>query len=74
MRAQLYALKIVSFFLIGLGANHVLAEDQTIEEVVVTASFIDESASEIANPLHIVNGQDIKNGATLSLGATLKIY
>jgi len=72
MRAQLYALKIVSFFLIGLGANHVLAEDQTIEEVVVTASFIDESASEIANPLHIVNGQDIKNGATLSLGATLE--
>ena len=42
-----------------------------IEEVIVTASFIDEALREIENPLHVVNGDDISNIATQSLGESL---
>ena len=43
----------------------------TIEEVVVTSSIIGKSASEIADPIHIVSGDDISTEATQSLGETV---
>ena len=42
-----------------------------IEEVVVTASFIDQTLNEIENPLHVVTGDDIAHTATQSLGESL---
>ena len=43
----------------------------TIEEVVVMSSIISKSASEIADPIHIVSGDDISTEATQSLGETV---
>jgi Outer membrane cobalamin receptor protein len=43
----------------------------TIEEVVVTSAIIGKAASEIADPIHIVSGDDISTEATQSLGETV---
>ena len=43
----------------------------TIEEVVVMSSIIGKSASEIADPIHIVSSDDISTEATQSLGETV---
>ena len=49
--------------------NGLLAND--IEEVIVSSSLIDQAASEIPNPLHVMSGNDISNNASKSLGETL---
>ena len=49
--------------------NGLLAND--IEEVIVSSSLIDQAASEIPNPLHVISGNDISNNASKSLGETL---
>ena len=49
--------------------NGLLAND--IEEVIVSSSLIDQAASEIPNPLHVMSGNDIANNASKSLGETL---
>ena len=54
--------------------NNVFAdeiEDQQIEEVIVTSSYVDQTLNEIDNPLHVVSGEDISNTATQSLGESL---
>ena len=49
--------------------NGLLAND--MEEVIVSSSLIDQAASEIPNPLHVMSGNDISNNASKSLGETL---
>ena len=41
------------------------------DEVIVTASFIDQKISEIENPLHVVDGDDVAENFTQSLGESL---
>ena len=41
------------------------------DEVIVTASFIDQKISEIENPLHVVDGDDVAENSTQSLGESL---
>ena len=50
-------------------ANISLAND--LEEVVVTSSLIDASASDISNPIHVMNGQSISDDASQSLGSII---
>ena len=42
-----------------------------IEEVIITSSLIDQTLSDIENPLHVVTGEDIETTATQSLGESL---
>ena len=42
-----------------------------VEEVVVTASLTDQNASDLADPLHVIDGDDVASGGVLSLGDTL---
>ena len=42
--------------------------NEKVEEVVVTASFIDLSKSQIEGTLHVVSGEDVTNSPTQSLG------
>ena len=42
-----------------------------VEEVVVTASLTNQNASDLVDPLHIVDGDDVATGGVLSLGDTL---
>ena len=72
MRGFTSILQLSILFISGFALVNASAQDEVIEEVVVTASFIDQVASEIGNPLHIVNGDDLSKGATLSLGASLE--
>jgi iron complex outermembrane receptor protein len=65
-------MKINKFALIVLGAlsaNSLFADD--MEEVIVSSSLIDQAASDIPNPLHVMSGNDISNDASQSLGETL---
>ena len=64
MKVFFYALMAMSLVSIPLNAEEV-------EEVVVTASFIDQNISEIENPLHVVVGNDISDNLTQSLGESL---
>ena len=48
---------------------NIIAEE--IEEVVVTSSYIDQTLSEIDNPLHVVSGDDISSSASQSLGESI---
>ena len=50
-------------------ASAVLANE--MEEVIVTSSFIDQTLSEIENPLHVVSGADVSEGGVRSLGESL---
>ena len=45
---------------------------KTIEEIIVTAPFIDEALSELGTPLHVIDGESVTNGASLSIGATIE--
>ena len=42
-----------------------------VEEVVVTASLTDQNASDLVDPLHVIDGDDVASGGVLSLGDTL---
>jgi iron complex outermembrane receptor protein len=48
---------------------NIFADD--VEEVVVTASLTAQNASDLVDPLHVLDGDDIKSGGVLSLGDTL---
>jgi len=61
----IYALLLMSV----LAVNDLCADE--IEEVIVTSSLIDQTLSELENPLHVISGDDISNGATQSLGESL---
>ena len=42
-----------------------------LEEVIVTSSLVDQTLSDIENPLHVVSGEDISTNASQSLGESL---
>ncbi|MGY8883767.1 MAG: TonB-dependent receptor [Pseudomonadales bacterium] len=42
-----------------------------IEEVIVTSSLVDQTLSDIENPLHVVSGEDLSTNASQSLGESL---
>ncbi len=65
MRNCIHALVVMSV----LAVNGLCADE--IEEVIVTSSLIDQTLSELENPLHVISGDDISNGATQSLGESL---
>ena len=44
---------------------------EEVEEIIVTSSYIDRSASQLANPLHVVNRQEIKDDSTENLGNSI---
>tara|TARA_Y100000768_G_scaffold284802_1_gene219294 strand:+ start:3184 stop:5385 length:2202 start_codon:yes stop_codon:yes gene_type:complete len=48
---------------------NVYAED--VEEVVVTASLTNQTVSDLNDPLHVVDGEDVAAGGVQSLGDTL---
>lgn len=56
-------LALTAFANISLAGN--------LEEVVVTSSLIDASASDISNPIHIMNSQSINDDAAQSLGSII---
>jgi len=65
-------MKINKYAFIILGAlmvNTAFADE--IEEVIISSSLVNSSASEIADPIHVLSGDDIGNEATQSLGETL---
>ena len=62
--------KIAFILLSAIATNIVLAEEE-IEEIIVTSSYIDQTLSEIENPLHVLNGEDISSSASQSLGESL---
>ena len=61
-----YLLALIGSALLTL---NIYAND--VEEVVVTASLTNQSASDLVDPLHIVDGDDVASGGALSLGDTL---
>ena len=65
MKNCIHALVVMSV----LAVNGLRADE--IEEVIVTSSLIDQTLSELENPLHVISGDDISNGATQSLGESL---
>ena len=64
MKVFFYGLMAISLISINVNAEEV-------EEVVVTASYVDQNISEIENPLHVVSGEDVGDGLTQSLGESL---
>ena len=48
---------------------NVYAED--VEEVIVTASLTTQTVSDLQDPLHVVDGEDVAAGGVQSLGDTL---
>ena len=65
MKNSFIALLVMCAFSI----NNIIAEE--IEEVIVTSSYIDQTLSEIENPLHVVSGEDISSLASQSLGESI---
>jgi iron complex outermembrane receptor protein len=65
MNQRFYAPVLVSALL------SVNALANVLEEVIVTSSLIDQTLSDIENPLHVVSGDDISATASQSLGESL---
>ena len=65
MNPRIYAPVLVSALLsVNTFAN-------VLEEVIVTSSLIDQTLSDIENPLHVVSGEEISTSASQSLGESL---
>ena len=65
-------MKINKFFfllLVTFSINALFADD--MDEVVVSSAYIDKAASELADPIHILSGDDIATEATQSLGESI---
>ena len=69
MNGHLSISKAISFIMLFIPFVSVTADDEAIEEIIVTASFIDEALSELGTPLHVIDGESVTNGASLSIGA-----
>ena len=50
-------------------ANFSMADN--LEEVIITSSLIDASASELSNPIHVLDAQSINGDATQSIGSLI---
>ena len=44
---------------------------EEVEEVVVTASFVDQNLSDLDNPIHVLDGEGLETSATTSLGEAI---
>ena len=64
-------MKVIFYALMAMSLVSIQINAEEVEEVVVTASFIDQNISEIENPLHVVVGNDISDNVTQSLGESL---
>ena len=64
-------MKVIFYALMAMSLVSIQINAEEVEEVVVTASFIDQNISEIENPLHVVVGNDISDNLTQSLGESL---
>jgi iron complex outermembrane receptor protein len=65
-------MKINKFFfllLVTFSINALFADE--MDEVVVSSALIDKAASELADPIHILRGDDIATEATQSLGESI---
>ena len=65
-------MKINKFFfllLVTFSINSLFADE--MDEVVVSSAFINKAASELADPIHILSGEDIATEATQSLGESI---
>jgi len=62
--------QVALFIISALLTSNILAEE-VIEEIIVTSSYIDQTLSEIENPLHVLSGEDISSTSTQSLGESL---
>ena len=56
--------------LIAFHSSEIISQD--IEEVVITSSYVD--ATEITNPLYVIDGEEILDDATTSLGDAIDSY
>ena len=59
----------IYFLLVLFSAQYVLADD--VEEIVVTASLIDEKLSDLGEPVHILSGVDLDAQGRASLGESI---
>ena len=66
MKVYFYGLMAMSL----LSIQFINAEEE-VDEVVITASYIDLSKSQIEGSLHVVTGEDVTNSPTQSLGEVL---
>ena len=65
-------MKINKFFfllLVTFSTSPLFADD--MDEVIVSSAFINKAASELADPIHILSGDDIATEATQSLGESI---
>ena len=58
--------------LIAFHSNTIISQDQDVEEVVVTSSFV--NTTEVLNPIYVIDGDDFIGGATSSLGEAIDSY
>ena len=58
--------------LIAFHSNNIISQDQDVEEVVVTSSFV--NATEVLNPIYVIDGDDFLDSATTSLGEAIDGY
>ena len=65
-------LKIFSFILLFVPFVNVMSDNEEMEEIIVTASFIDAELSELGTPLHVIDGESIANDAFMSIGASIE--
>jgi len=61
--------KFTFLLLLTFSINTLFADE--MDEVVVSSAFIDKAASELADPIHIISGNDIATEATQSLGESI---
>ena len=64
MKNYYYALVVSALLTINIFAEEV-------EEVIVTSSLTKQTVSDLEDPLHVVDGDDVKAGGIQSLGETL---
>ena len=72
MKKNIFLLLAVPIFTL-----HLKAQDNSeayLEEIVVTSSFVDQIASEVENPIHIVGEDEIQNDATQNLGEVINNF
>ncbi len=69
--------KIIFVLVLPVFTLHLNAQENSeayLEEIVVTSSFVDQIASEVENPIHIVGEDEIQNDATQNLGEVINNF
>jgi iron complex outermembrane receptor protein len=72
MKKNIFLLLAVPIFTLHLKAQD--NSEANLEEIVVTSSFVDQIASEVENPIHIVGEDEIQNDATQNLGEVINNF